>query len=188
MYTVSPALLREKTRSQTGTFVVLLLAVVIGFFFTQDQYYSYIANQDTVSQAHAENTKKEKTLSDLNVLEKKVSSDTALRDSLDRYAGTFREDTVIDSLFAPQSDISISEVSIGRGDKLPNGLSMADISVSLRAGNTLSLLNFLDYLTNKTDNKRSYVIKSLSFPLDTSADGPQDVSLSLGMYYFDAGK
>lgn len=185
---ISSAFIREKTRNQTTTFIILFLSLVIGFFFLQDQYSRYMSNQDILSNVRAENVKKEKILSSLNDLKKRISNDPVLKDSLERFAGTFREDAIIDSIFAPKQNISVSEISIGRGDRLPSGLSMADISVSFRSGDTRSLLGFLDYLTNQPENKRSYIIKSLNYPLDTTSDGPQNVSLDLGMYYFDTKK
>ena len=72
-----------------------------------------------------------------------------------------------------------------KGEKTPNGLSLANISLSLKAQDRATLGNYLNYLTNSKTNKKSYIIKNLNFPLDTMKDVPVSVNMELGMYYFE---
>lgn len=181
----------QARRTQGMTFIILAITLLTGLFYTWDAYTAYIENQDTLTKTRIENVDKKKVLDNLMALGGedgnggRIQSDAALKDSLERYAGTFREDAIIDSIFAKGANVSISSITIGKGGKLPNGLSMADISLSLRAPNIATLNNYLDYLTEKKENKKSYVIKNLSFPFDSTKDESVNVSLSLGMYYFD---
>lgn len=69
--------------------------------------------------------------------------------------------------------------------KAPNGLSVSDISLSLKAENILALNNYLDYLTNSKTNKKSFVIKNLSFPFDTTKNEAVSANLTISMYYFE---
>lgn len=115
---------------------------------------------------------------------KSIENDAELQDNIGRYASEFREDTIIDSLFAPINGVSIANIAISKGDKAPNGLSLATISLTLKTQDITTLENFLDYLTNSKTNKKSYIIKSLNFPFDTTKNEPASVSLELGMYYF----
>lgn len=116
---------------------------------------------------------------------KSIENDVELQSNIERYAGDFREDTILDSLFATINGISIANISIAKGEKVPNGLSLANISLSLKAQDTNTLNNFLNYLTNSKTNKKSYIIKNLNFPLDTTKNEPVSASLELGMYYFE---
>lgn len=118
-------------------------------------------------------------------MKKKVESNVDLQNDIERYGADFREDAIYNSIFAPINGISIANITLSKGDKSPNGLSVANIALSVKAQDVMSLSNFLDYLTNGKNNKKSYIIKSLNFPLDTTKNDPLSVSLELGMYYFE---
>lgn len=118
-------------------------------------------------------------------MSKNIENDVGLQSDIERYAGDFREDTIFDSLFAPINGISIANIALSKGEKSPNGLSLATISLSLKAQDVNTLNSFLDYLTNSKINKKSYIVKSLNFPLDTTKNEAVPVSLELGMYYFE---
>lgn len=116
---------------------------------------------------------------------KNINSNTELQDDIKRYGSGFREDTILDSLFTPIVGINIANISISKGEKSPNGLSFAGISLSFKAQDITTLSNFLDYLTNKKTNSKSYIIKNLTFPLDTTKNEPISASIELNMYYFE---
>lgn len=114
-----------------------------------------------------------------------IASDQELQMDIGRYGGEFREDTIFNSLFSPINGINIASISLSKGEKTPNGLSLATITLSLKTEDINSLSNFLNYLTNSKINKKSYIINSLNFPFDTVKNDPVSVSLNLGMYYFE---
>ncbi|EKD29751.1 MAG: hypothetical protein ACD_78C00290G0001 [uncultured bacterium (gcode 4)] len=74
---------------------------------------------------------------------------------------------------------------MNKGEKLPNGLSEANISLSFQSQDITTLNNFLEYLTAGKTNKKSYVIKNMSFPLDTTKNEPIASTVELGMFYLD---
>ncbi len=116
---------------------------------------------------------------------KNIENDAELQNDIERYAGDFREDTVLDSLFAPMNGVNIANISISKGEKSPNGLSLANISLSFKVQDINALNNFLNYLTNSKTNKKSYIIKNLNFPLDTTKNEPVSANIELSMYYFE---
>ncbi len=116
---------------------------------------------------------------------KNIEKDTTLMSDIERYAGDFREDVIFDNLFASINGINIATVSLSPTGKTPNGLSLANISLSIRAQDIASLTNYLNYLTQSKVGKKSYIIRSLSFPLDTTKDDPIAVNLEISMYYFE---
>lgn len=91
----------------------------------------------------------------------------------------------MESLFVKAPGIFVLSVGMSKGGKLPNGLSMADVSVTLRAASQTSLLKYLETLTGITGKKR-YIIKQATFPFNSSGiqEGTFQVNLSLGMYHF----
>jgi hypothetical protein len=112
-------------------------------------------------------------------MKKNIITNAALQNDIGRYGYEFRENEIIDSLFASMNGISIASIAMSKGEKSPNGLSIATISLSLKAQDINSLYNFLNYLTSSKINKKSYIINSLDFPLDTTKNEPISVSLSL---------
>ncbi len=176
---------KEKNKKQIISLVLISLSILIGFFFTMDQGYSYIEKKDTLETTKKEANEKKAELTKLEALINTIKTNTGLLDDIERFGSTFREDIIIDSLFAHINGISIASFSVSRGEKSPNGLSLATVSLSLKAEDISALSNYLNYLTNSKANKRSYVIKNISFPLDTTKNEAVSVNLSLGMYYFE---
>lgn len=176
---------KEKNKKQVISLVFIILSIGIGFFFTMNQGYSYIEKKDTLETTHKEATEKKQALEKLQTMVKDTEGNTGLRTDIERYGSEFREDTIIDSIFAPINGVNIANISMSKGEKAPNGLSVANITLSLKAEDIGSLNNYLDYLTNSKTNKKSYIIKNLSFPLDTTRNEPISVSLVIGMYYFE---
>lgn len=68
---------------------------------------------------------------------------------------------------------------------MPNGLSQGSVDLTLRAGNQAALMKYFDYLTGTAGSKR-YVIKSTSFPFDSTSpkNGTFQVSVSLGFSHY----
>lgn len=176
---------KEKNKKQIISLVLLVLSIIIGFFFTIDQGYSYIEKKDTLETSKKEVSEKKWDLERLQNMAKNIENDVELQSDIERYAGDFREDTILDSLFATINGISIANISMAKWEKVPNGLSLANISLSFKAQDTNTLNNFLNYLTNSKTNKKSYIIKNLNFPLDTTKNEPVSASLELSMYYFE---
>jgi len=116
---------------------------------------------------------------------KNIENNVELQNDIERYAGDFREDTILDNLFAPMTGINIANIAMSKGEKSPNGLSLANISLSFKAQDVSTLNNFLSYLTNDKTGKKSYIIKNLNFPLDTTKAGPVSANIELAMYYFE---
>lgn len=176
---------KQKNRNQIISLVLLCLSIVIGFFFTMDQGYGYMEKRDSLDALKKEVDGKKTELEKLQASAKTIENDTELQNDISRYAGEFREDGILDSIFAPINGISIANITMTKGEKSPNGLSAATISLALKAQDTNALNNFLNYLTNSKTNKKAYIIKSLNFPLDTTKNEPVAASLELLMYYFE---
>lgn len=174
----------EASKKHTSKVLILTLALAIGFFFTRDQYYTYLDNSTTLEQAKKENTDKKTVLDTLNSLKSRIASDETLKRTIDQFGQSFREDLILDSLFTHMNGVSVASANISKGEKLPNGISIGTVSLSFRVDSITTLNSFLEYLTSDKSNKR-YMIKSLSFPLDTTKFEPFSVSAELGTYYID---
>ena len=176
---------KANEQKQIIAIVLFVLAIAFGFFFTKEQYYSYLEKADTLETISKNAGEKKESLDRLVSLGKEIAENASLQSDIERYAGVFREDTILDSLFAPMDGVNISSVSIAHGEKMPNGLSLANLNLTFQAQDLTTLKGFLNYLTASKTNKKSYMIKSLSFPFDLSKNEPITSNVTLGMYYFE---
>ena len=163
--------------------ILLFVAFSIVFFFTMDAYYAYAAQKDTLASALAEKESKTSLLSSLNTL-KTEAADPKNKGDIDRYAGVYHEDEFLSVLLASSTDITVSSVSLDKGERLPSGLSKANFTVAFQAMNENALEQLLDTLTSASSRKR-FQIKGISFPFDSSkvSTSAIPVSLQLGSYY-----
>lgn len=161
--------------------VMLAVAIVVSALFAYPDFYTVTAKKDEYVQASNERETKSKELAELNVLKSKAS-EPIFAEELERYAGPYREDSIITSLFSGLNNgVLPLSIALDRGNKLPNGLSQGSVELGLRVGNQAVLLRYVNYLTSEKAKKR-YVIKSMSFPFDSTSPKiePFNVSISLG--------
>ena len=161
---------------------LIIATVVILAFFTQGYIQDFMEKSDTLQSAQDKLVSLTIEKTNLQTIEKDIASDTTKQADLKRYAGDFREDEILDSLFSQNTGVSIQSVSLDRGQKMPNGLSMANVNLGLTVTSKAQLSAFLDYLTAENSPKR-YVIKSVDYPFGSSDMGGS-INLSLGTYYF----
>jgi|GEM_PF-5736054 len=185
MYTAQKDMKSPKAPGNIPSLLILVLSIALAFFFTRSQYYQYMENKDTLASTTQEMQQKKADLEALQIVAKNIEADKAVSDTIERFGGTFREDAILDSLFVPTTGVSISNITMNKGEKLPNGLSEANISLSFQSQDITKLNTFLEYLTSGKTNKKSYVIKNFSFPFDTTKNEPITSSIELGMYYLD---
>lgn len=91
------------------------------------------------------------------------------------------------STAAEPAAITISSVSVNPGKKLPNGLSLANVSISLQGKSIANIINYITSLTQ--DSPYIFTLDSISLPIDTAPEeivnGGYALSISLGVYYYE---
>jgi len=178
-------LYKKTNKSNMYAILILLATIWITLFVLSDLYSSYTQ----FSEEKASLKTKEETLSNelkaLNEKQEKVKSDKKTLQLISQYASPYREDLILNQIYAKFDWISINDITMDKWQKLPNWLSMANINFSVNAKNIIALNKYLDYLTNKTSNIR-FVIKNVNFPLNSeNQNSTTQASLSLWMYYFE---
>lgn len=146
----------------------------------QPAYSQYLERSGELTQVQTEQKNKEETLAALQK-SREATKQPDVQADIERYAGVFKENTIIDSLFVDTDSITIGNVGFNPGQVLPNGLSYANISVAFDARDIPSLNAYLEYLTSPKGKKR-YVVENINFPIENQASSVP-VSLALGMYY-----
>lgn len=93
------------------------------------------------------------------------------------------------STLSSPARITLGGISVSPGSKLPNGLSLGQVSVAVTGGDMYDVIDFITYLT--TDSPYAFTIDSISLPIDTDPTRAYlngsafSLNLSLGMYYFE---
>jgi len=89
------------------------------------------------------------------------------------------------STFTPAM-INIWSINVNPGRVLPNGLSLATVSLSITAGDPKQIIDYLTYLVN--ESAYAFTIDAISLPLDTATDTASTtgitLSINLGVYYY----
>ncbi|EKE30134.1 MAG: hypothetical protein ACD_2C00038G0011 [uncultured bacterium (gcode 4)] len=178
-------LYRKADKQNMYATLVLLLTLAITFFLTSGLYADYTSsNEEKVSlNGRIDSLKAE--LDSLNKKKNQVSNDKATKDAIAQFASVYREDLILNQIYSKFDWILVHDISMDKWQKLPNGLSMASISINVDAKNIAELNKYLNFLTEETSNIR-FVVKSLNLPLSTdNVNTNVSAGLSLWMYYFE---
>ena len=154
-------------------------------FVLKDEYGNYINVQSSLASIQESAKQAQANLSKLNSVKQALTSSGTAYAEVQRYAGEYREDAVIDGVFPSNNPaVNVGSVTINPGDRTPNGLSKATVAVSVTANDLDSFVSYLN--THNGENApRRFLVEGLSLPLDTAnPTGALTASLQLGMYYF----
>ncbi len=178
--------------------IIIGLSFLVIIFGLYPLYTSYV--DTSVEIASMESIKAEKTAK-IDAIKKMQalfagtgSSDIKAR--VDKYKKKFNTSDIMETVMinkytknsplTPPS-INIGNIAIEPGHKLPSGLSLGTISLSLSADTPDQIVSYLTYLT--MESPLAFTIDSISLPLDTAniAASTTGVSLSitLGVYYYE---
>jgi hypothetical protein len=165
------------------TLAFAILTLILLYFVTWSEYDRYLAASDQLSSLETRKTERLESQKKLEAIRAEVTT-AAVQADLVRYAGSFREDALYDSIFEGARDLKVGSVALSKGSQLPNGLSFGTIALSIQTPDIPALNRYLDYLTSR-DSTRRYVIQSVSFPYTPGMTGSFGVGLSLGLYYYE---
>ncbi len=70
--------------------------------------------------------------------------------------------------------INISSISVDKGRKLPNGLSLGSVNIAIQATSVDDIVSYITYLTTASDF--AFTLDNISLPIDTNP-GEGDVIL-----------
>ena len=119
-----------------------------------------------------------------------------LKAQVDRYKNKFNTSDIMETVMVNRytkettltpASIRVGAISIDPGRKLPSGLSLGTIGLSVSADTPDQIVDYLTYLT--TESRLAFTIDSISLPLDTANVAPTttgfSLSITLGVYYYE---
>jgi hypothetical protein len=172
-----------------------LLIISLGLY---PLYVSYV--DTSVQIATIEKTKSEKTTKSEAIKKMQAlfagSGSSDIKAKVEKYKNKFDTSSIMStvmlnkytasSTLTPPA-INISSINIDPGKKLPSGLSLGTVSLSLSADTPDQIVDYLTYLT--TESSLAFTIDSISLPLDTANVAPTttgvSLSITLGVYYYE---
>ncbi len=160
---------------------LILASILVVVFFTQGVVDEYMASSDAIDTASGKLSAVTAELANLKKIEAGLG-DVKMLEDVKKYAAPFREDEILTAVFEPSIAGSIQNVTISKGQKMPNGLSQADVNVSLTVSTKEQIMTYMQYLTDIKNTKR-FVIKSVDYPFSAGDEGGS-VALQLGVYYY----
>jgi hypothetical protein len=181
--------------------IILGLAIFVGIFMTKPLYEWYLLSVTERMVTENEYEEKAKVLESLTAMKKQLESQwtgtTELTDKVNKLtkkwdsadimaAVMLNEFTLSNSLTSPR--ISIGSISTSKGSKLPSGLWLWSVSVSVSARTLDDMITYITYLTQTSPFV--FTIDEISLPIDTGAsdDTSNDsisLALSLGVYHYE---
>jgi hypothetical protein len=186
----------QKNRVYAPVIIGLSLLAII--FFLYPLYVSY--TDTSIKIATLEKTKSEKTTK-IDAIKKMQaqfagSGSSDLKARVGKYTHPYNTSDIISAVMINKytasstlspAAIDISSINVSLGHKLPSGLSLATVALSLSADTPDQIVDYLTYLT--TESTHAFTIDSISLPLDTGniAANTTGVSLAitLGVYYYE---
>lgn len=165
--------------------ILIMATIMIIFFFTSSEYSIYVEKTEESKSLQTRLDWLKKELASLNEKKSKVKNDAWTQKSISQLAGIYREDQILNQIYVPTDWISVHDINMDKWQKLPNWLSLANISISVDAKWIDDLNKYIDYLTSNSWKVR-FVIKSFSVPINTeNLDSAIAANLNLGMYYYE---
>lgn len=177
---------RKNKRQSYYAIVLMFITLFCAIFITSDFYSSYFQHSEENAMSESKIASMNSELNSLNEKKLKLESDKDTKNTIKQFAWEYREDIILNQLYKPFAGATVDNVIMDKWQKLPNWLNMANIWITVSAKDISTLKKFLDYLTWENSDIR-FVIKSISFPLDTAnLNSTTQATASLWMYYYSA--
>jgi hypothetical protein len=186
---------KQANIKQALTPILFIVVIILFAFYARPAYSEYI-------EAKAKTITIEKQLSDrqayhaeLSKKKAELANNASLRLLQAKYAKPFQEEKIMRTLLVNQyttsldsyNKVIINNIGLGKGSKLPNGLSYGTVGLTIQTKTLETLEGFIeDIIINNSEY--TFVIDTISLPLDTSGEQVTDgyiLPLSLGIYYYE---
>lgn len=178
--------------------IMIGLSILLIILVLYPIYTDYMDKTIEVNSLEKTKSEKQVTIDKIKAMQAQFASSGSsdLKDTVKKYSRPFNTSDVMEavainsftksSTLTPAS-IRIGNISVDKGKKLPNGLSLWNVSVSITGDTPDQIVEYITYLT--TGSPFAFTIDSISLPIDT-ADLAQDattttLSLSLWFYYYE---
>lgn len=178
--------------------ICLGIALLCGIFFLKPWYAAYIENKAIISGIEKEQEKLTAEYASLKAIKDNIWSVLSPEklERIQKLAKKYDNSDIMSNVmlndFTKETEnnsalISISSISVNKWKKLPNGLSLGNVSISLQGKTIADIIKYITYLTQNTEYV--FTLDSIALPIDTAPDEVLAWSYSLGIslwvYYYE---
>ncbi len=178
--------------------IIIGCSLIIIIFWLYPLYAEYVDTSTEI--ATIEKIKSEK-ITKIDAIKKMQAlfagtGSSDLKAQVDRYKNKFNTSDIMETVMVNRytkettltpASIRVGAITINQGRKLPSGLSLGTIGLSVSADTPDQIVDYLTYLT--TESRLAFTIDSISLPLDTANVAPTttgfSLSITLGVYYYE---
>jgi hypothetical protein len=170
------------TTHKTAAPILFGVALLIGIFGLRPAYATYIEQNVMKQSLEKSYTNLETEYNTLKAIKENMSSTLSPEKQarITKLAKPFNTSDIMSTVMLSNytkssgglpAEITLSNVSVTPGKKLPNGLSLGSVSMSMQA---TSIANIIAYITSLTqESPYIFTLDSISLPIDTA---PEDVA------------
>ncbi len=179
--------------------IMLWIALLLMVFVLYPKYTSYMDTNIKISSLEQSLSEKQTKIDEIKKMQALFAGTGSndIKSKVQKYNQKFDSSNIMEafmlnkyteSSFLSPASIKIGNIAIDKWRKLPNGLSLASVSLTVTADNADQVIDYITYMT--TESSLAVTIDNIALPLDT-LQKPQDattslsLSLSLGVYYYE---
>ena len=177
--------------------IVFAIALIIGIALLRPAYTSYMDARTEEAHNQQIQTNRQQQLDSLVALQASFSSSGSsdLTERVKKLNKKWDEAQVMSEVMLTDSTkgtefspapISITNIALDKGKRLPSGLSLGSVKLSLTGRGVDDVIDFLTYLT--TDSGYVFTLDSISLPISAPAQKETNgvsLSIDLGVYYYE---
>lgn len=178
--------------------IIIGLSLFAITFLLYPLYVEYVDTNTQVVALEKSKAEKQKKIDEIVAMQQLFSGTgmSEIKSKVQKYNHPFDTSNLMEAVmvnkFTKASVLSPAQISIGgitvdKWRKLPSGLSLGTVSVSVSAETPDQIIDYITYLT--TESNYAFTIDSIVLPLDTAMAAQDNkwfsLSLSLGVYYYE---
>lgn len=177
--------------------ILLALTLLVGIFLVRPLYTEYMDTKTEKLTVENLKTESQKELDSLIALQASfaASGSTELTEKARKLDKKWNEAEIMSavmlndytkgSTYIP-APIAISSISLNEGKKLPSGLSLGTINLSLTAWDIDKVIDYLTYLT--TNSEYVFTLDTINLPISSPTQKETNnigLTINLGVYYYE---
>lgn len=178
--------------------IIIGLSILLVVLVLYPIYTSYIDTSIEVAKNEQIKAEKQNKINEIKAMQAQFASSgsSELKDKVRKYNHSFNTSDIMEAVMVNKytksstltpAAITIGSFSVDKGKKLPSGLSLANVSITVTGDTPDQIIDYITYLT--TESAFAFTIDSISLPIDTASTGQEatttSLSLSLGVYYYE---
>ena len=191
--------------------IIIGISILLIVMVMYPMYITYTDTSVVISSLEKSKIEKQKKIDAITAMQRifTESGSSDIKSKVQKYNHSYNTSDIMEAVMVNKytkatelsaPSINVGAVSIDKWKKLPSGLSLGSVKLSVTSGLSLAnisvvvsaetpdqIIDYITYLT--TESRFAFTIDSISLPLDT-ASLAQDtkslsLSLSLGVYYYE---